>query len=85
MKSLNLLIWITQFGFSVISPILLYLGLAVWLRNRFGLGVWILVILGIIGISAAVRSAAICLRHMCRAADKASDTKAPPIAFNNHN
>lgn len=84
MKTLNLLVWITQFGLSILSPILLYLGLGFWLRSRFGLGLWILVILGAVGIVSSIRSAQTCIRIMCKAADAAGDQKEPPVAFNNH-
>ena len=43
MKFLNLLMWVGQFGFSVVFPTLFFLLIAVWLQNKFGLGMWIVV------------------------------------------
>ena len=49
MKLLNLLMWVVQFGFSILFPTVFFLILAVWLQDKFGLGLWIVVVLGIVG------------------------------------
>ena len=85
MKLLNLLMWVTQFGLSIIFPTLLFLWLGVWLQETFALGIWILIIMGIIGILTSVSTTRSCLRSMIKAAQELSDTKEPPIAFNDHN
>jgi len=85
MKILNLLMWVTQFGLSIIFPTLFFLWLAVWLQSKFGLGMWILVVLGILGILTSVSTAKSCLQSMRKAAEELSDRKEPPIAFNDHN
>ena len=84
MKILNLLMWVTQFGVSVIFPTCFFLILGVWLQNRFGLGVWIVIVLGILGVMTSISTAKACLRSLCKAADEVSDRKAPPSAFNDH-
>ena len=84
MKLLNLLMWVTQFGLSIIFPTLFFLWLAVWLQNKFHLGVWIVVVLGIIGILTSISTTKSCLRSMRKAAQELSDSKEPPIAFNDH-
>ena len=84
MKFLNLLIWVGQFGFSIIFPTLIFLLLAVWLQTRFGLGMWILLVLGALGVLTSISTTRSCLRALQKAAEEASDTKNPPISFNTH-
>ncbi|HIR31729.1 MAG TPA: AtpZ/AtpI family protein [Candidatus Faecousia faecavium] len=84
MKFLNLLMWVGQFGFSVVFPTLFFLLIAVWLQNKFGLGMWIVVVLGLIGILTSISTARSCLRSLCKAAQEASSKEPPPTAFNDH-
>lgn len=84
MKYLNLLMWVGQFGFSIIFPACFFLILANWLREKFGLGMWIVVVFGILGLLTTVSTVRSCLRSLRKAADEASSQKEPPIAFNDH-
>ena len=84
MKILNLLMWVGQFGLSIIFPMLLFLYLGVWLQNRFGFGTWIIIVFGILGLLTTVSTAKSCLRSLCKAAEEASGSKKPPIGFNDH-
>ena len=84
MKILNLLMWVGQFGFSVIFPTLFFLLLSVWLQNKFNLGLWIVVVFGVLGVMTSVSTTKSCLRSMQKAAEEASGTNEPPIAFNDH-
>ena len=84
MKLLNLLLWVGQFGFSILFPTLFFLILAEFLREKFQLGIWILVVLGILGVLTSISTARSCLRAMLKAAQEASDRKDPPTAFNDH-
>ena len=54
MKYLSLLTWVTQLGFSILFPTCAMLLLAYWLQNRFGLGLWIMVLLGVIGVFTSI-------------------------------
>ena len=54
MKELNLLIWVTQLGFSIAAPLALCIIGTVWLRDRFQLGNWIILLGIVIGIYCAV-------------------------------
>lgn len=85
MKILNLLMWVGQFGFSVIFPTLFFLILAVWLQNKFDLGLWIVAVFGILGVLTSISTTKSCLRSLRKAAEEASESKEPPIAFNDHN
>lgn len=84
MKLLNLLMWVGQFGFSVIFPTLFFLIVAVWLQEQFQLGGWILVVMGILGVMTSISATRSCLRALCKAAEEASSREKPPIAFNDH-
>jgi len=85
MKILNLLMWVGQFGFSVIFPTLFFLILAVWLQNKFDLSMWIVAVFGILGVLTSISTTKSCLRSLRKAAEEASESKEPPIAFNDHN
>lgn len=84
MKILNLLMWVTQFGVSIVFPTLVFLGLGVWLQNKFGFGMWVLFLCGIVGILTSISTTKSCLRAMRKAAEELSNGEEPPIAFNNH-
>ena len=84
MKILSLLMWVGQFGFSIIFPTLFFLLLAVWLQQKFLLGGWIIILFGILGILTSISTTKSCLRSLCKAAEEASGNKTPPIGFNDH-
>lgn len=84
MKLLNLLMWVTQFGLSCLFPLCFFLMLAVWLQNKFGLGMWILVVCGVLGLLVTISTVKANIRSLLKAADEASDQKNPPISFNDH-
>ena len=84
MKILNLLLWVTQFGFSIMFPLCFFLLLASWLQAKFGLGIWVTIVLGVIGLMTTVSTVKSCLHSLRKAADEASSQEPPPIAFNDH-
>ena len=83
-KILNLLMWVGQFGLSIIFPMLVFLGLAAWLQNRFALGMWVFLVFGALGLFTSVSTVKSCLHSLCKAAEEASGSKKPPIGFNDH-
>lgn len=85
MKNLNLIIWITQLGLSIVFPLAGFTLFAVWLKQRFALGIWI-VLLGVaIGIISAVDSFRLSLKTMERmSCVKSSKQEPPPVSFNDH-
>jgi len=85
MKILNLLMWVGQFGFSIIFPTLFFLVLAVWLQQKFQLGMWIILIFGILGVLTSISTARSCLRSLLKAAQELSGDTQNPISFNDHN
>ena len=84
MKYLSLLMWVTQFGLSVLFPLCFFLILAVWLRNQYALGMWIIVVLGILGLLVSFSSARSCLRAMQKEMERLDGKDDPPVSFNDH-
>ena len=88
MKFLSLLMWVGQLGLSMLFPLCFFLILGVRLQIRYGLGLWITVVLGIIGFLTSVSTTRSCIRSLLKEADRASghDKNAPPpLSFNDHN
>ena len=54
MKDLNMLVWLTQLGLSVALPLAGFTWLGVWLRDRFALASWVVVVGLVIGFICAV-------------------------------
>lgn len=84
MKLLNLLMWVTQFGLSGLFPICSFLLLAVWLKQKFNLGMWIIVVLGILGMLITISTVRANWKSLRKAAEEAASSDPPPIAFNDH-
>ncbi len=84
MKFLSLLMWVGQFGFSVLFPTCFFLMVAVWLQQKFQLGIWIVAVLGIIGLLTSFSTAKSCLQAILKEIERGSDRKDPPPAFNDH-
>ena len=84
MKLLSLLTWVGQFGLSIIFPTVFFLMLAVWLQGKFGLGMWIVVVLGVIGVLTSITTTRSCIHSLQKAAQEVASQEKPPIAFNDH-
>lgn len=84
MKLLSLLLWVGQFGFSILFPLCFFLVLANWLRARYQLGMWVVVLFGIIGLLTTVSTVRSCLKALKKASDEVSSQEKPPMSFNDH-
>ena len=84
MKDLSLLVWLTQLGLSVAFPLAGFILVAVWLRNRFGLGLWVLWVGITLGIVGAVDGLRVSLRALDQMSRKKKDDLPPPVSFNDH-
>ena len=83
MKGLNLLVWLTQLGISVAVPPVVFILLGVWLRDRFGLGSWVVIVAVAAGVICAVDG----LRNSLKAMERMTKDKKqeqPPVSFNDH-
>lgn len=88
MKILSLLMWVGQLGFSMLFPLCFFLILANWLQARFGLGLWVTVVLGILGFLTSVSTTRSSIRSLLKEVRRCSgdDGKSPPpVSFNDHN
>ncbi|MBQ8797396.1 MAG: AtpZ/AtpI family protein [Oscillospiraceae bacterium] len=83
MKDLSLLTWLTQLGLSVALPPVALILLAVWLRNRFGWGNWILWVGIILGIYCGVTGFISSMRTLSRLTKEKRQDK-PVVSFNEH-
>ena len=84
MKFFSLLTWVTQFGFSILFPLCLFLIIAVWLQEQLGLGAWIVLLFGLIGLLTSFSTAKSCLKTILKGVERSSSKKQPPTAFNDH-
>ena len=83
MKDLTLLVWLTQLGLSVALPPAGFILLAVWLRNQFGWGIWVIWVAIVLGLYCAVTGFLSSLKTLKRLTDDRKKDP-PPVAFNEH-
>ena len=84
MKDLNLLVWLTQLGLSTALPLIGFILLALWLRNTFQLGNWVIWAGMILGFIMAIDGFRTSLKAMSRLSRKPNQEE-PPVSFNDHN
>lgn len=86
MKDLNMLVWLTQLGMSVAMPLGGFTLLGLWLKNRFDLGVWVVLSGCAVGFIAAIDG----LRYSLKAMEsmnkfrKKEEEEPPSVSFNDH-
>lgn len=73
MKDLGLLVWLTQLGLSVAVPLGGFVLLAVWLRQRFGWGPWVIVVGVVLGLYCAVDGLVKNLKALQQMSEKGED------------
>lgn len=83
MKNLSLLVWLTQLGLSVAVPLAGFVLLGVWLHDRFGWGLWIVIVCAAFGLIFAAEGLRSSLKTMERLAKNETKEK-PPVSFNEH-
>lgn len=84
MKDLHMLVWLTQAGISVAAPPVVFLLIAVWLRDRYSLGIWCIWLALALGIICAVSGLRQSLELMERMSKKSSPDTPPVPGFNEH-
>ena len=83
MKNLSLLVWLTQLGLSLAVPLAGFVLLGVWLHDRFGWGLWIVIVCAVFGLIFAAEGLRSSLKTMERLAKNETKEK-PPVSFNEH-
>ena len=84
MKNAKLLIWMTQLGISVAVPPACFIFLAVWLRNRFDFGQWIVWAGVVLGLISAIDGWRTSLKAMSKLSESKVEKNPPPVSFNDH-
>lgn len=84
MKDLNLIVWLTQLGLSTALPLGGFVLLALWLRQRFGWGDWVIWAGVLIGFVCAVDGFRSSLKTMSRLAKSKPSEEPPAVSFNDH-
>ena len=82
-KEIKGLVWLTQLGLSVAGPLFVFIYGAVWLRDRYGMGVWVLILGIVFGFAGAVDGLRYSLKAMGLGSSSKKEDK-PPTAFNDH-
>lgn len=83
MKNFSLLAWLTQLGLSTAVPLAGFVLLAVWLRERFSWGNWVIFVGIGLGLFCAIDGFVRNLKALDRIGnDKKKRT--PPISFQEH-
>lgn len=73
-KVLESLSQITQFGFSIVSPLLILIWIAIWLKSKFLLGDWVVFAAIILGLASSFTSAVSFFKCACRQAKKSEES-----------
>ena len=68
---------VTQFGISTITPMLLCIFAALWLKDRFALGDWVVLIGVFMGIGSGFLSMMKMIRQMSELSKKEDDDDSP--------
>ena len=85
MKDLKLLVWLTQLGISAVLPLCVLTGLAFWLKSRFSLGNWVLIVGIVLGVIFAIHEFYYTVKLLDRVGNKKEKkSEKPPIYFNEH-
>lgn len=83
MKNVTMLVWLTQLGLSVAVPPVCFVLLALWLRNHWGWGGWVLWVGIGLGVYSAVAGFVSSLKTMERLSDDKKKDR-PPVSYNDH-
>ena len=83
MKTINLLIWLTQLGLSVAIPLAGFILLGIWLNDGCGWGQWTIWVGVILGVATAADGLRQSLKAMQRMSGKKEEDQ-PPVSFNDH-
>ena len=84
MKSVKLLVWVTQLGLSIAMPPVIFILLALWLRDSCGWGGWVLWVGIGLGIITAIDGLRASLKAMQLISKEKDPPEEPPVSFNEH-
>ena len=82
MKHLRHIVMLTQFGLSIVLPLVLCILFARYLMQHYALGGWVMLIGVFLGIAGAISGLMKGLKQMQQEADR--EKPDPPPSFNDH-
>ena len=83
MKNLSLLVWLTQLALSVVTPLVGFIWLGVWLQSRYHWGAWIILVCVALGVIFAIDGLRYSLKLMARLAKNETE-ETQKLSFNDH-
>ena len=87
MKEINMLVWLTQLGLGVAVPLAGFVWVGVWLRDKFSLGAWCVIVFVLIGMVTAWNGLKASLKAMellDKSPKKQKEKKENTVSFNDH-
>ena len=84
MKDLTLLVWLTQLGVSVAVPLGVFVGTSLWLKNKFALGSWIVVVGVVLGTAVAIYEFYRMMKLLDTVGNKKKREETGAVFFNDH-
>ena len=85
LKELSLLVWLTQLGLSVAFPLIGFVWGAVWIRQTFELGIWVIFVGIFIGMYCAIHGFVQSMKILNQMHNKKKKNEATAVFFNDHN
>ena len=82
-----MLVWVTQLGLGVAVPLAGFVMLGVWLRDKFSLGAWCVIVFVVIGMVSAWNGLKASLKAMevlDKRPGKQKEKKETTVSFNDH-
>ena len=77
------LVWLTQFGLSIAAPPVIFILGALWLRDNYSLGGWIVALGVILGVLGAVGGLISSMKSISQISGE-DETKSAARGFNDH-
>ncbi|MGM9551466.1 MAG: AtpZ/AtpI family protein [Clostridia bacterium] len=74
-KHMRAAAWITQFGLSMVSPIILCVIFALWINNTFNTGTWVVIVGMLLGVAASFTTMASFIKTVKKEMEDKEDDK----------
>ncbi len=78
------IVWITQFGLSVVTPLVVSILFALWISDKFSLGKWVIAIGLIMGILGAISGLRASLKSIAIISKQQDSQKDKSKYYNDH-
>lgn len=85
LKELSMLVWLTQLGLSVAFPLIGFVGAAVWIRQTFEFGIWVVFVGIFLGMYCSIHGFIQSMKILSQMHNKDKKKEASSVFFNDHN